>query len=452
MSQESTVITSATKPSSPILSLVEGRPATTSREVAKFFDKRHTDVLRDLGQITANCPKEFSQRNFASAEYSDEQGKSRPMFYLFRDGFTLLAMGYTGQKAMQFKLAYIEAFNRMEAELREQVQQALPPAEQPALESSNARTQLSVPFHDTSLCIVEHKGEPYVPLVLICEGMGISRTGQCGKLDKSRARWELEYINITIKFSRLFLCIPLRLLQKYLNSVKSDMVKPCAKSGVELYQRECFQTLLDAWRSYRTEQEFLPSGGESMPALLELFETWGEVSQYSPSAMKMQLQAAFAVKHLIDLSAEQLPQVMAWVQNNIDEVKARERKRLSRVAIDAVPSVPSKAESTFTSPALNEDDPLAQADALMREYDDTQIRQSKELHVRIMKLIHWPFVGMEWFDLASNVICCMLSAPRNERSGRAGEPALPVQFAQQLNKLLSRARWQEIDASRRPAA
>lgn len=189
-----------------------------------------------------------------------------------------------------------------------------------------------------------------------------------------------------------------------------------------------------------------------MPALLDLFETWGEVSQYSPSAMKMQLQAAFAVKHLIDLSAEQLPQVMAWVQNNIDEVKARERKRLSRVAIDAVPSVPSKAESTFTSPVLSEDDTLVQADALMREYDDTQIRQSKELHVRIMNLVHWRFVGMEWFDLASNIICCMLSAPRVDRSGRAGDLALPVKFAQELDKLLSRARWQEIDASRRPAA
>lgn len=110
---------------SPSVSLHSGRPATTSLEVAKFFGKRHTDVLRDVNNFSANCPEEFSQRNFASAEYSDEQGKPRPMFILYRDGFMLLVMGYTGKKALGMKLAYIEAFNRMEAELAARQQTAL---------------------------------------------------------------------------------------------------------------------------------------------------------------------------------------------------------------------------------------------------------------------------------------------------------------------------------------
>ena len=105
---------------SPSVSLHSGRPATTSLEVAKFFGKRHTDVLRDVNNFSANCPETFSRRNFASAEYSDEQGKPRPMFILYRDGFMLLVMGYTGKKALAMKLAYIEAFNRMEAELARQ--------------------------------------------------------------------------------------------------------------------------------------------------------------------------------------------------------------------------------------------------------------------------------------------------------------------------------------------
>lgn len=105
---------------SPSFSLHSGRPATTSLEVAKFFGKRHTDVLRDVNNFSANCPETFSRRNFASAEYSDEQGKPRPMFILYRDGFMLLVMGYTGKKALAMKLAYIEAFNRMEAELARQ--------------------------------------------------------------------------------------------------------------------------------------------------------------------------------------------------------------------------------------------------------------------------------------------------------------------------------------------
>lgn len=110
---------------SPSVSLHSGRPATTSLEVAQFFGKRHTDVLRDIGNVAGNCPENFSQRNFASAEYSDEQGKPRPMFILYRDGFMLLVMGYTGKKALAMKLAYIEAFNRMEEELARQKEAAL---------------------------------------------------------------------------------------------------------------------------------------------------------------------------------------------------------------------------------------------------------------------------------------------------------------------------------------
>lgn len=116
---------------SPSVSLHAGRPATTSLEVAKFFGKRHTDVLRDVNNFSANCPEEFSQRNFASAEYTDEQGKPRPMFIIYRDGFMLLVMGYTGKKALGMKLAYIEAFNRMEAELAARQQTALSAAPGP---------------------------------------------------------------------------------------------------------------------------------------------------------------------------------------------------------------------------------------------------------------------------------------------------------------------------------
>lgn len=111
---------------SPSVSLHNGRPATTSREVANFFHKRHADVLRDISNISSNCPETFRQRNFASADYTDEQGKPRSLFILYRDGFMLLVMGYTGKKALAVKLAYIEAFNRLEAELAAQREAALP--------------------------------------------------------------------------------------------------------------------------------------------------------------------------------------------------------------------------------------------------------------------------------------------------------------------------------------
>ena len=112
----------------PSVVLHDGHPATTSLEVAKFFDKPHKNVVRDVRNLIANCPKKFSGLNFELADYVDEQSKNRPMFIIFKDGFTLLVMGYTGPEAMRFKLAYIEAFNALEAELQRQREGALPPA------------------------------------------------------------------------------------------------------------------------------------------------------------------------------------------------------------------------------------------------------------------------------------------------------------------------------------
>lgn len=112
----------------PSVSLHDGRPATTSREVAHYFRKRHDNVVRDIRSIMNNCPEEFTALNFEVSNYLDQTGRSLPMYIIFRDGFTLLAMGYTGPEAIRFKLAYIEAFNRMEAELARRNRPALPAA------------------------------------------------------------------------------------------------------------------------------------------------------------------------------------------------------------------------------------------------------------------------------------------------------------------------------------
>ena len=108
--------------------LHNGRPATTSLEVAKIFGKRHDNVVRDIRSIIDNCPEKFTALNFEASNYLDNTGRSLPMFIIFKDGFTLLVMGYTGPEAMRFKLAYIEAFNRMEAELAKRNRPTLPAA------------------------------------------------------------------------------------------------------------------------------------------------------------------------------------------------------------------------------------------------------------------------------------------------------------------------------------
>lgn len=85
--------------------------------VAELFEKNHKEVLRDIRKITdpsSGLSEEFRQRNFAPSSYRNQQNKKQPCYCLTRDGFTMLVMGYTGQKAMQFKELYIKRFNEME--------------------------------------------------------------------------------------------------------------------------------------------------------------------------------------------------------------------------------------------------------------------------------------------------------------------------------------------------
>ncbi len=104
----------------PALAIVDGIPTTTSTDVAVFFGKRHDNVLNAIralrDQVTPGCLPNFQE---ASIEVEQPNGgkATYPGYRLTRDGFMLLAMGFTGKKALAFKVAYIDAFNRMERKL-----------------------------------------------------------------------------------------------------------------------------------------------------------------------------------------------------------------------------------------------------------------------------------------------------------------------------------------------
>jgi Rha family phage regulatory protein len=102
----------------------DGRILADSREVAVKFSKRHHHVLRDIQDLIAQAPEAAS--SFGLGSYADAQGQARPFYELDRDGFALLAMGFTGAAALQWKLKYIKAFNAMEAELTRRVRPLTP--------------------------------------------------------------------------------------------------------------------------------------------------------------------------------------------------------------------------------------------------------------------------------------------------------------------------------------
>lgn len=100
---------------------------TTSLRVAEVFGKQHKNVVRDIKSL--DCSEEFRELNFEPSKIDYQNGnikKQLPMYYITRDGFMFLVMGFTGKTAAKWKEAYIKAFNEMEAKIRaEQMAKAI---------------------------------------------------------------------------------------------------------------------------------------------------------------------------------------------------------------------------------------------------------------------------------------------------------------------------------------
>lgn len=94
---------------------------TSSRQVAQSFNKQHRHIIRDIKNLLEGMSKiGHTPQMFFLTSYTNEQnGQTYPEYYMNRDGFSLLVMGFTGQKAIEWKIKYIQAFNQMEQALKE---------------------------------------------------------------------------------------------------------------------------------------------------------------------------------------------------------------------------------------------------------------------------------------------------------------------------------------------
>lgn len=102
-----------------------GIPVVSSRYVAETFNKNHQHIMETIRKSTeskSGLSEKFIQSNFRQSEYKDSRGKKQPEYLLTRDGFSYIAMGFTGKKAAQFKEAYINAFNQMESFIKNLVE------------------------------------------------------------------------------------------------------------------------------------------------------------------------------------------------------------------------------------------------------------------------------------------------------------------------------------------
>lgn len=102
---------------------------TSSLQVAETFGKQHKDVLEAINTKISTAENSALLENmFVEGKYTASNGKSNPMYYMNRDGFAFIVMGFTGHKADSFKLQYIKAFNEMEQQVKFQVPSTLPEA------------------------------------------------------------------------------------------------------------------------------------------------------------------------------------------------------------------------------------------------------------------------------------------------------------------------------------
>lgn len=138
-----------------LVKLVNGEIKASSRTIAHVFEKKHYNILRDIRNLEMS--NDFRKLNFEEGTYVDSNGDEQPKFLMTRDGWSFLAMGFTGKKAAKFKEDFITAFNMMEKELtnklpttyKEALQELLIKVEEnEKLESELKEAQPKIEFHD----------------------------------------------------------------------------------------------------------------------------------------------------------------------------------------------------------------------------------------------------------------------------------------------------------------
>lgn len=101
----------------PIIRERDGKLFADSRDVAAFFGKEHKHVLRDIREL--HCSHQFMQSNFGPFKIRDLTGETTSHVEMTRSGFVFLVMGFTGERAAEFKERYINRFDAMERELQQ---------------------------------------------------------------------------------------------------------------------------------------------------------------------------------------------------------------------------------------------------------------------------------------------------------------------------------------------
>lgn len=177
-----------------LIKIKDNKVLTTSLKVAEKFEKEHSKVLRNIKELIVKINRaKNGVVNFYIKEtsYIDLKGEERPLYEFNKDFFTLLVMGFTGEKALKFKIDYINAFNKMERQLKSQ---------QPLLTSNQqkALSKLKDMLKDAGclltwndLMIIQHKAT----VKDVCQYLAPNYFVNVGNISNSLRELETDYIN-----------------------------------------------------------------------------------------------------------------------------------------------------------------------------------------------------------------------------------------------------------------
>lgn len=112
--------------STALVQVMDNQVVVSSRQIAEYFERNHRDVVRAITNLRENMEGSgyanfYAHQMFTESTYTDEQGRTHAEYLMNRDGFSLLVMGFNNtEKVLQWKLKFIEAFNKMEEHIKQQ--------------------------------------------------------------------------------------------------------------------------------------------------------------------------------------------------------------------------------------------------------------------------------------------------------------------------------------------
>lgn len=242
-----------------LVEIRKNQVVTSSRQVAQVFGKRHCDVLRGIQNLTStqNCVQWFFR-----SQYKDASGKMNLEYLMNRDGFSLLVMGFTGKKALEWKIKYIEAFNAMEKALRERSAPALPENPDrrytfrgvPVMTSMQLEKLLHV-AHAELLRRVKLYRLPY----FLLEGKMLARFKQENRICGSQASSMAVYMKETVyELARLFgrLASLRQTLEAYFSAARGEALDIRTKI-LQLYTLRSTIGYVKDWEKRRIVAEYI---------------------------------------------------------------------------------------------------------------------------------------------------------------------------------------------------